>query len=117
MEERCDLAVLRTATKLGKVWLSSRPTAYENFAFQSVLNRTEHSYLKNCSMLFTFSALTLLIGRRKGTRFVKILSGGVLAWLSVRSDVQTYTLKRKVLRSSRPAGPVDATATHCLLRQ
>ena len=36
-----------------------------------------------------FSALTLLVGRRKGIRPVKILSGGVLAWLSVWSEVQT----------------------------
>jgi len=32
------------------------------------------------------------------------LSGGVLAWLSVWSEVQT-------------CGPADATATHCLLLQ
>jgi len=33
-----------------------------------------------------FSALTLLVGRQKGC---KKLSGGVLAWLSVWSEVQT----------------------------
>jgi len=31
------------------------------------------------------------LGGRKGTRPVKKLSGGVLAWLFVRSKVQTYT--------------------------
>jgi len=36
-----------------------------------------------------FSALTLLVGRRKGIRPVKNLSGGVLAWLSVWSEMQT----------------------------
>jgi len=36
-----------------------------------------------------FSALTLLLGDRKGVRPVKKLSGGVLAWLSVWSKVQT----------------------------
>jgi len=47
-----------------------------------------------------FSALTLLVGLppnqqrqstegRKGIRLVKKLSGGVLAWLSVWSEVQT----------------------------
>ena len=37
----------------------------------------------------TFSALTLLVGDRKGIRLVKKQSGGVLAWLSVLSEVQT----------------------------
>jgi len=36
---------------------------------------------------------------------VKKLSGGVLAWLSVWSEVQTCIW------------PADATATHCLLLQ
>ena len=35
------------------------------------------------------SALTLLVGRQKGIQPVKKLSGGVLAWLSVCSKVQT----------------------------
>jgi len=46
-----------------------------------------------------FSALTLLVGRQEGP--VKQLSGGVLAWLSAWSEVQT--------------DPADAT--HCLLLQ
>jgi len=36
-----------------------------------------------------FSALTLLIGRQEGHTACKKLSGGVLAWLSVWSEVQT----------------------------
>ena len=37
-----------------------------------------------------FSALTLLVGRQEGLLACKKkLSGGVLAWLSVWSDVQT----------------------------
>ena len=39
--------------------------------------------------LITFSALTLLVGRQEGHLACKKLSGGVLAWLSVRSEVQT----------------------------
>jgi len=35
-----------------------------------------------------FSALTLLVGRQEGHPVSKKLSGGVLAWLSVWSDVQ-----------------------------
>jgi len=41
--------------------------------------------------LFTvaFSALTLLVGWQEGHPACKKLSGGVLAWLSVWSEVQT----------------------------
>ena len=37
----------------------------------------------------TFSALTLLVGRQEGHPACKKQSGGVLAWLSVWSEVQT----------------------------
>jgi len=48
----------------------------------------------------------LLVGRQEGQKkTVKKQSGGVLAWLSVWSEVQTAY------------GPADATATHCLLLQ
>jgi len=50
--------------------------------------------------IVAFSALTLLVGRQEGHPACKKLSGGVLAWLSVWSELQT-----------------DATATHCLLLQ
>jgi len=43
---------------------------------------------------------------QEGHLACKKLSGGVLAWLSVWSEVQTCTY-----------GPADATATHCLLLQ
>ena len=36
-----------------------------------------------------FSALTLLVGRQEGHPACKKLSGGVLAWLSVWSEVQS----------------------------
>jgi len=38
-----------------------------------------------------FSALTLLVGRQEGHPACKKLSGGILAWLSVWSEVQTCT--------------------------
>jgi len=44
------------------------------------------SFLLN---LIAFSALTLLVGQQKGHPACKKLSGGVLAWLSVWSEVQT----------------------------
>jgi len=53
-----------------------------------------------------FSALTLLVGRQEGHPACKKLSGGVLAWLSVWSEVCRLAY-----------GPADATATHCLLLQ
>jgi len=43
----------------------------------------------NFCIFMAFSALTLWLGGRKGIRPVKKLSGGVLAWLSVWSEVQT----------------------------
>ena len=39
--------------------------------------------------VLAFSALTLLVGRQEGHPACKKLSGGVLAWLSVWSEVQT----------------------------
>jgi len=51
--------------------------------------------------LYAFSALMLLVGRQEWHPACKKLSGGVLAWLSIWSEVQT----------------VDSTATHCLLLQ
>jgi len=45
-------------------------------------------YLSFLSFIF-FTALTLLVGRQEGHPACKKLSGGVLAWLSVWSEVQT----------------------------
>jgi len=39
---------------------------------------------------FLFSALTLLVGRQEGHPACKKLSGGVLAWLFVWSEVMTW---------------------------
>ena len=44
-------------------------------------------YVRICCI--AFSALTLLVGRQEGHPACKKLSGGVLAWLSVWSKVQT----------------------------
>jgi len=40
-------------------------------------------------LLIAFSTLMLLVGRQEGHPACKKLSGGVLAWLSVWSEVQT----------------------------
>jgi len=42
-------------------------------------------------VVFAFSALTLLVGQQEGHPACKKLSGGVLEWLSVWSEVQTCT--------------------------
>jgi len=48
--------------------------------------RDDH-FIKYCKNYFAFSALTLLPGRQEGHPACKKLSGGVLAWLFVWSDV------------------------------
>jgi len=47
-------------------------------------------------VLSAFSALTLLVGRQEGHPACKKLSGGVLAWLSVWSEVQLMPLSLAV---------------------
>jgi len=47
------------------------------------------SILEQVYVSHAFSALTLLVGRQKGHPACKKLSGGVLAWLSVWSEMQT----------------------------
>jgi len=42
-----------------------------------------------CLSSFTGHGLTLLVGRQEGHPACKKLSGGVLVWLSVCSEVQT----------------------------
>jgi len=45
---------------------------------------------KQPSVLCAFNALTLLVGWQEGHPACKKLSGGVLAWLSVWGEVQTW---------------------------
>ena len=60
------------------------------FEWQNVLILMFHNYvLFWYHQFFPFSALTLLVGRQEGHPACKKLSGGVLAWLSVWSEVQT----------------------------
>jgi len=47
------------------------------------------SQTNNAFSAVAFSALTLLVGQQQGHLACKKLSGGVLAWLSVCSEVQT----------------------------
>jgi len=47
--------------------------------------------------VIAFRALTLLVGRQEGHPACKKLSGGVLAWLSVWSEVQTCNMAQLIL--------------------
>ena len=53
--------------------------------FHSTVNKQAFFVL----VIWSFSALTLLVGWQEGHPVCKKLSGGVLAWLPVWSDVQT----------------------------
>ena len=57
----------------------------ENLAVSCFINIQNGLYFSSAA----FSALTLLVGRQEGHLACKKLSGGVLVWLSVWSEVQT----------------------------
>jgi len=59
------------------VYQSEHPTC--SFAISSTVRKSNRA----------FSALMLLVGRQEGHPTCQKLSGGVLAWLSVWSEVQT----------------------------
>jgi len=52
-------------------------------------NTYDEIWLSTKLKFYPFSALTLLLGRQEGHPACKKLSGGLLAWLSVWSEVQT----------------------------
>ena len=55
----------------------------------TILLGTVKLFLNNVLKYHAFSALTLLVGRQEEHPACKKLSGGVLAWLSVWSEVQS----------------------------
>ena len=70
--------------------LWGRLNIYGLFACCSLVTVDSDVYLFiTMFIVFAFSALTLLVGRQEGHPACKKLSGGVLAWLSVWSEVQT----------------------------
>ena len=63
-----------------------------NVSFQNYLQNPNTTLLVSyliASYLIAFSVLTLLVGRQEGHAVCKKQSGGVLAWLSVWSEVHT----------------------------
>ena len=57
--------------------------------FGKVVEARETYILHVLAACGAFSALMLLVGRQEGHPACKKLSGGMLAWLSVWSEVQT----------------------------
>ena len=72
-------------------------TLAHNFTIHQILTDFQNSFTVRLSRKFVtksytniaFSALTLLVGQQEGHPACKKQSGGVLAWLSVWSEVQT----------------------------
>jgi len=59
------------------------------------------------SILISFSALALLVGRQEGHLACKKLSGGMLAWLSVWGEVQICTWPSRCQCLSMSLAPVN----------
>ena len=59
------------------------------FSYSTTLVKCHECFMPPVQQPFAVSALTLLVGRQEGHPACKKLSGGVLAWLSVWSEVQT----------------------------
>jgi len=57
--------------------------------FSRMMTMSFSKKLNTITIIHAFSALTLLVGRQEGHLACKKLSGGLLAWLSVWSEVQT----------------------------
>jgi len=102
LEERLrDIAIATRHTKTNKGF-------YRNILFygppgtgKTMFAKVGLSFVFSCYILFrcdhcadfyivnmSFSALTLLVGRQEGYPACKKLSGGMLVWLSVWSEVQ-----------------------------
>jgi len=84
---------------------SCRPSASAELLVLTSLPLKEFTKILNMLRIFSFSALTLLVGWQEGHLACKKLSGGVLAWSSVWGEMQICIC------------PADATATHYLLLQ
>jgi len=71
-------------------WQISVAKSMVNVHVQSDLSKwILHKWITCFSALIAFGALMLLVGRQEGHPACKKLSGGVLVWLSVWSEVQT----------------------------
>jgi len=98
--ERCRISPSRFLAECCKRQLNQGSFVLLYFRLSTFLICIEFVYLYfpvlfclsvsvSVSVFVAFSALTLLVGRQEGHPACKKLSGGVLAWLSVWSEVQT----------------------------
>jgi len=80
------------AGKMGEGWLLKHTTFSDEW-HRFLRGNYQEEWRKHLSSVDlendAFSALTLLVGRQEEHPACKKLSGGVLAWLSVWSKVQT----------------------------
>ena len=87
----CDMSVPEVLLKQlnESSWLLARVlrSTYPTLCFKEIWISPKLGYFS--LELIAFSALTLLVGRQEGHHACKKLSGGVLAWLSVWSELQT----------------------------
>ena len=74
--------------------LNPGPSAPEFSTLTTRLPSHPFSLLVLLLVLCAFSALTLLVGRQEGHPACKKLSGRVLAWLSVWSELQTCIMSQ-----------------------
>ena len=84
--EQLGLDSLTRPPVFEEMWKLLRISHFQLFFFNRFL---AFQYLYLLMRHFAFSAMTLLVGRQKGHRACKKLSGGVLMWLSLWSEVQT----------------------------
>jgi len=86
VSSRSGVATLRTAVHLLLTYLLTYLHTDGQHRHHAVIDYNLILYLA-----LAFGALTLLVGRQEGHLACRKLSGGVLEWLSVCSEVQTCT--------------------------
>ena len=87
-----DQYVVRTEPATLNCKAEGTPTPQVIYLFILLRTRERPNFSALNKQEQAFGALTLLVGRQEGHPACKKLSGGVLAWLSVWSEVQTCIL-------------------------
>jgi len=82
-------SVSRPPSPLCIVFVPWCDLSYGYWLFRVVIIVNWDSQFLSQLLYCAFSALTLLVGQQEGHPACKKLSGGMLAWLSVWSEVQT----------------------------
>ena len=74
---------------LGGEAATRQTSLYTYYYYEQFEHLTVEFYTLVMPLTYSFSALTLLVGQQEGHPACKKLSGGVLMWLSVWSEVLT----------------------------